>query len=364
VVGDAPVSEAATGMLPDGVSIKRLRPVETPKLANNSGIAALGVAEAASGSFDRVDVMIEIVGSTDAGVMIALDGQPLDQAPAREAGGWYLRDLPARGEVLEIALAGKDALALDDRARITLPNRRAVAVAVDQNLDARFHALIEADPALVPDSAAPQVVVGGAADGSLPAIELVTGNGIAIVHEEGLNAADLEDLRARFAATGLDRVGWKLAPGSEHADGFSLSPRFVPGPHRKVQIGVELIGMDYDFVQTSAFPLFVSTAIRWLAGVAPIEPFAVAGERSVHAGQFTVAGSDYAPPRSGRYQGRDENQIELSLAAIGSPQSDALTPVARSTEAGPWPGVFAGCILIVLLLVGGEWWLFQKGRIP
>ena len=89
-----------------------------------------------------------------------------------------------------------------------------MAVAVDENLDERFRALIDADPALVSDAAGAQVVVGGAADGSLPAIELVTGNGIAIIHEDDLDADGLEELQARFAGTGLDRVGWKLGSDS------------------------------------------------------------------------------------------------------------------------------------------------------
>jgi hypothetical protein len=207
-------------------------------------------------------------------------------------------------------------------------------------------------------------VVGGAADGSLPAIELVTGNGIAIIHENDLDPADFDAMQARFASTGLDRVGWKLRPGSERAGVFSLAPRYVPGPKRKVQIGAELIGDNYDFMQTSAFPLFVSTAIRWLADMEPIEPFAMAGERSVRAGQFVLAGSDFAPPRSDRYVDRNGTEIEFSLAAVGSPQADALTPVTRSTEAGRWPAVFSWCILVALLLVGAEWWLFQKSRIP
>ena len=91
-------------------------------------------------------------------------------------------------------------------------------------------------------------------------------------------------------------------------------------------------------MQTSAFPLFMSTAIRWLAGVESVEPFAIAGERSVHPGQFAIAGSDYAPPRAGRYPGRNGEEIEVSLAAIGSPAGDALVPsdpINRPPAAGP-----------------------------
>lgn len=370
VVGDGAVSEAMAARLPDYATVERLRSEESPRLASNSGIAAIGVAAAASGAFDRVDVIIEVVGDSDARIAITLGGQALDQAPTKEEGTYYLRDLPARGDVLEIALVEEDVLAVDNRARITLPARQLVAVEVDENLDERFHGLVEADPALMPAAAdtpgagPAQVVVGGLADGSLPAIELVTGNGIAVIYEDGLSPVDLERLQARFSGTGLDRVGRKLGSDPENIDGFQLSPRYVPGVKRKVQIGVELIGDDYDFLQSSAFPLFVSTAIRWLAGVEAVEPFAIAGERSAHAGHFILAGGDYAPPRAGRYLNRDGRELEVALAAVRSPHSDALKQVTRSTAAGRGPSLVTWCILIALVLVGGEWWLFQKGRIP
>jgi hypothetical protein len=364
VVGDAPVSEAALAMLPENATVERLRSEQTPRLGNNSGIASIGVAGAASGSLDRVDVMFELAGSSNEAVTIALGGTTLDQVPTWENDRCFLRDLPARGEVLEIALPADDPLPIDDRARITLPTRSTIAVAVDESLDPRFHALVDADPALVKGPGAPEVVIGGAADGSLPAIELVTGNGIAVIYESDLALHDLEQCQRRFADTGLDRVGWKLGPAADRSGGFGLSPRFVPGPRRKVQIGVELIGNDCDFMQTSAFPLFLSASIRWLAGVEQVEPFAVAGERSAHAGQFTLAGSDYAPPRAGPFANRNGDEIEVALPAVKPPERDALKQVARSTDRRPWPGVFTCCILLALLLVGGEWWAFQKGRIP
>jgi hypothetical protein len=207
-------------------------------------------------------------------------------------------------------------------------------------------------------------VIGGAADGSLPAIELVAGNGIAVIHEDGLSPLDLEQLQARFSETGLDRVGWKLSSGPERAGGFELSPRYLPGPMRKVQIGSELIGADYDFMQSSAFPLFMATAIRWLAGVQPIEPFAVAGEQSAHAGRFSFAGSDYAPPRAGRYSDRNGKAFEVALPAVRLPETRDLNRVTRSTRAGRRPNLATGCILIALFLMGAEWWLYQRGRIP
>ena len=75
-------AQPRVAMLPDHVT-HRTPPLggQTPPLANNAGIAALGVADAASGAFDRVDVRIEIAGTSDAGITISLGGQALDQAP-------------------------------------------------------------------------------------------------------------------------------------------------------------------------------------------------------------------------------------------------------------------------------------------
>jgi len=364
VVGDAPVSQACLATIPEHARVERLRAEDTPRLERNSGIAAIGVSDAASGAFDRVDVLFEVAGPYDGGITIALGGQDIEQVPTREGDAYYLRDLPARGEVLELALAESDALTLDNRARITLPSRRTVAVAVDENLDDRFAALVAVDPALTPAAGDAQVVVGGAADGSLPAIELVTGNGIAVVYEDDLEPHDLAQLRDRFSRTGLDRVGWISGPAPGSVDGFQLEPRYVPGGQRKVQIGVELLGKDCDFPQTSAFPLFVSAAIRWLAGVEAFEPFAVAGERSARVGRFSLAGSDYALPRAGRHLDAQGRPVEVSVPAVRSPQGDVLDPVAGLTGAGFRPGPVTLCILVALLLLSVEWWLFQKGRMP
>jgi len=367
VVGDAPVGEAALALVPEHATVERLRSEKTQRLGSNTGIAAIGVAEAAGGAFDRVDVMFEVAGAPGGGIAITLGGRSLDQAPEREGNTYVLRDLPADGEVLEVALVEMDALTMDNRARVALPTRRTVAVAVEEGFDECFHALVQADPALAPAAAETpaQVVVGASVDGALPAIELVAGDGLAIIHESGLGPLDLDRLRTRLSGAGLDRVGRKLTSGPERNGEFQLSPRYVPGPKRKVQIGRELISDEYDFVQSSAFPLFLSTAIRWLSGVDPVEPFSVAGERSVRGGgRLALVGSEYAPPRAGTHSDRDGKALEVALPAVRLPEGRALKEVTGLTGARRRSNLVTWCILAAILLVGGEWWLFQKGRIP
>jgi hypothetical protein len=364
VVGDAPIGKTWLAKFRNHAVIERLQPEKPPKLENNIGISAIGVTNSSSGVFDRVDVIFEIAGAIDAGITVTLGDQPYNQSPTNEGGTYYLRDLPARGEVLEIALVEEDALALDNRARITLPARHTVAVEVDENLDDRFHTLIEADPALTRASGKAQIIVGGATDGSLPAIELVAGNDITVIYEDNLSPLALEQLQDRFSQTGFDRVGWTSSADPDRVGDCLLSPHYVPGSKRKVQIGIELIGSDYDFLQSSAFPLFLSSAIRWLARVEPIEPFVVAGEQSAHVGRFTLVGSDYAPPRAGPHLDQNGKAFEVSLKAVQRLENQAINQVTRSTANKRWPYIGTGCLLLALILIGAEWWLYQKGKIP
>lgn len=365
VAGDAPVSDDTLNALPANVKVERLRPPETPRLETNSGIAAIGVAEAASGAFDRVDVMIRLQGSAEPRFEATLGGRALEEAPASEGEVHYLRDLPARGEVLEIKLAADDALSIDNRARITLPSRRALTVHLEGDIDERFRRVVEADPALSEArSLAEARVVIGQGTGALPAIELIEGDTLSVVYDRGASPADVQRMRTRFRAAGLDRVGRKMRSDGPEEGAFRLSPRYVAEERRRVQIGAALLGDDYDFVRSSAFPIFVSEAIRWLAGADPVHPFAVAGERLTDADQLTVAGASFAPPRAGSYRIRNDKELAVSLTAVTTQEGDSLPSIASAIDGRHWPGLVKWCVLVALILIGAEWWLFQRGRIP
>ncbi len=365
VVGDAPVSESVLQALPERLSVQRLRPPETPVLERNSGVAAIGVAEATSGAFDRVDVMLRLdaAGAEPPRVAATLGGLTLERAPTLEGDAYTWRDLPANGAVLEVSLTTDDALRVDDVARVTLPARRALGVAFGPTVDERFRYVVAADPALdeAPTTAEARVAVG--ASGSLPSIEIVDGSSVTIVHEQDASPADRVRSRARFARLGLDRVGRRIGENVS-ADAGELSLRFVDGERRGVRVGAELLGDDWDFAQTSAFPVFVSEAIRWLADATPVNPFARAGERLVPADQLSVAGADVAPPRAGDCETNDGSRLAVSLAAVSLPASDALDSVARSSDGGDWPSPMKWCVLIALVLIAFEWWLCRRGRIP
>ncbi len=362
VVGDAPISEAAIDALPNHVEVKRLRAPDTPRLENNRGITAIGVSEAASGAFDQVDVMVDFAGEAAPVFSATLGDRPLAQSPVAEHGLFFWRNIPAHGDVLEIALAPGDLLPIDDSARITLPARSALSVSLGEGVDPRFHMLVEADPGLAAtESGTPATVAIGVADSDLPTIEIVTGNAISVLYDEADSRSDTED---RFASAGLDRVGRKVSSNGGGDGQFQLVASYLPGTRRIVRIGANLLGDDYDFGRSSAFPIFVSEAIRWLAGADPVQPFATAGERLVVSDQLSIAGARFAPPHAGDFQTVAGQTLAVSVPTYTPEADDPLDTVASAAGSGPWPAIASWCILTVLVLVGAEWWLFQKGRIP
>lgn len=362
VVGDAPVGDATIEALPDNFEVERLRAADTPVLENNAGIAAIGMAEAASGASDRVDIMVDVVGQADPVLSAKLGNTRLDQSPVEVGGAYLWRDLPARGEVFEVALASNDPLPLDDSARISLPARKALAVALAEGVDPLFRMVVEADPGLASaGSETPATVAIGPAGSDLPAVEIVAGKTISVTYAD---LDERDEAESRFANAGLDRVGRKVSADSGVGPQFRLAPVYQQGTKRGIRIGADLLGNDYDFVSSSAFPVFVSSAIRWLAGADPVQSFASAGERLAASSELSIAGANFAPPRAGDYPTASGQTLAVSVPAVALSAPDPLETVAIASAGGFWPALASWCILIALILVGIEWFLFQKGRIP
>ncbi len=176
------------------------------------------------------------------------------------------------------------------------------------------------------------------------------------------DASGRADAQTRFANAGLERVGRKVSASSMGQ--FQLAADYQQAAKRSVRIGGDLLGDDYDFVSSSAFPVFVSEAIRWLGGAAPVQSFATAGERLAISDQLEIAGANFAPPQAGDYQAANGQTVVVSLPAVAPVAGDPLETVASASSGGFWPSIASWCIVIALILVGTEWWFFQKGRIP
>ena len=415
VYGRAPVGDRTLAKLPAGFSVSRA--VDYAPAAVNHGITALGVGPAASGAWDRVDVRIGITSSD--GSSVAADGLPIGDLhvgdlhigiEGRDTGDavltrvsadrFVLRDVLADGATLEVRIDVADKLPLDNVARLSLPERSRVRVAVaggvgsaldstsgstvDATIDSAIHNAIRADKGLelvAEDADDADVVVRLASDTrpiDRPAITLRpmadqdTAFEIAYVGERDTRQV----LEASVTRLGLDQIdAMALASAVDRPIGVAV----FEGVERQVSIWSELLQPNYNFVHSRSFPLFLSKSLRWLAGEQAWYAYLAAGrivtEQSVRSsfgaadnGALETLGADYLPARAGivTVDGGADLQVSLLSEAVSSLSAGAAVATsAAGTAAGvPLTGLVTWLILAVLLLFGIEWYLYQRGLMP
>ena len=385
VYGRAPADPAALGSLPAGTRVSRA--IDYPPSGPNRGIAALGVNPAASGRWDRVDLLVRIAGTPDAepaaALAVQVGSQPLgdDRLQWLADGLAAVRNLPADGRTVEVRLDTGDELALDDVARLTLPIRRVVRVALAGDVAAAIRHAIEADPGLEVAAADAAVVIrqrgvppqDAAAFDNLPALEFApavdqaTAFEIAYTGDESAESA----LRASIAALGLDQIDAAgLAAEARRPVGVQLRHAEMPG----VSVWEDLL-VHYNFTGSRSFPLFVSRAARWLAGEAAWHPYLAAGKplpppsvwslASVADPSLDALGADYVPGAAGTVVStRGDEAVALLSDAVSERNTGALLAVSQAGGGFAGTGIVTWLILAALLLLGTEWYLHQRGLMP
>lgn len=379
--------------LPAYVTVTRALPRSDP-VADNRGIVELGVAEARSLAFDRVDVVAVLHGARagEARFTATLDGAavvPTDiELPRDGADGVRLRfrDLAASGGVFGLRLADADALAADDRAEIVLPRRTRVRVRLDPALGECVGAALRSDPAfeLVEDAADVDVRAGIARDDdATPSLTFVPedsqDDAILVRHAAGDTSADVVGRAYRELA--LDRVD---AATLAERTGREIRLGARPAAARGVSVWDTLATPSYDFVHARAFPLFVCGSVRWLAGVEGVTPFAAAGvavpgdtraRREQDGAPLDPLGAAFVPPRAGRFDAVDGGSPDGAAPIVAS----LLDPEVTADGATDDPGRAAlpedsaaqgGGELATALALGAfvlllcEWFAFRTGRMP
>ena len=381
VYGRAPADPAALDNLPPAIRVSRA--IDYPESRSNRGIAALGVNPAATGRWDRVDLLIRIAGTPDAEPVETLTVQVDDQPLSDDRLQWLaddlatVRDLPADGRTVEVRLETIDGLALDDVAQLTLPTRRVVRVALAGDLDPAIRHAIEADPGLEVATEDASIVIRqrGAAPplGALPALEFApaadqeTAFEIAYTGDESAEIA----LRASIAALGLDQIDAAgLAAEAQRPVGVQLRHAELP----RVSAWEELL-VHYNFTGSRSFPLFVSRAARWLAGETAWHPYLAAGRPlpspsgsslgTVADPSLDALGADYVLGAAGTIvSSRGDEAVALLSDAVT--ERNAGAPLATSQAGGGFAGTgfVTWLILAALLLLGAEWYLYQRGLMP
>lgn len=393
VFGEAPVRRTVLDLMPSTVSVRRAAPPAS--LERNTGITALGVANAASGGWDKVDVLIQVDGTTDRPPMsiddieLDMDRQPIARAaiasPAEgRANAWLVRDLPANGGLFTAKIRDRDTLPLDDVARVRLPRKSMVNVLLSPSLASVIAPALRADPGvrLVTDAADVVIRRAGEPFGTeVPALELVgaatQAQAFLLTHPAAMDStAVFNDAVHSIGLTQID--GMSLA----HAAQRPIEAAIVAGRQWRFSMWEELLSDDFNFTQSRSFPLFMANAVRWLAGTPAWYPSVAAGQplsttepgerrRALGAGGRVLNPLDVAfvPAAAGALR-LDSLSEPLSVALLdhdvttgGDSSALEVADNARSNEASQ--GVIAMWIVaIAVVLLGVEWYLFQTGRIP
>ena len=380
VYGRAPAELAVVERLPTGTRLSRA--IDYPDGESNHGVAALGVNPAASGRWDRLDLLIRVAGTPDAAagneMTVEVAGAALDDDRLERLGDGVavVRDLAADGRDVEVRLEVGDELALDNAARLTLPTRRVVRVALADDLDPAIRHAIEADPGLAITDEDASVVIraqGTVAFGDVPALEFAPAADQATAFEidyTGSESAELA-LRASVAALGLDQIDAAgLAAEAQRPVGVQLRQADLPG----ISVWEELLA-HYNFSGSRSFPLFISRSVRWLAGEPAWHPYLAAGRPLPTATVWSLAaeadpsldalGADYVLGAAGTVSS-DRGDEAVALLSDTVTERRPGTPLLASQAGGDFAGtgIVTWLILAALLLLGAEWYLYQRGLMP
>jgi len=280
----ASLERASADALPQGW--KLLRPGRDSERPANGGVLALGISEARSGAWDRVDVHVD-----------APDGYSINLET--------LRDVPARGQEIVVRLPGGDAIAADDEARLVLPSRTLLRVKrVPELADVlRLDSGVE----LGDDGVEIELTDGATIVIEGPADALATAPGALLEFVDAERGEESPRVERRVAAK------------------------------RRVLLGRELLGEHFNFTRTRAFPLFVAGAVRWLANSAEFAPFVAAGER--------IPGSEFVPPTAGSYDGQIASLLD-PLERTDAARDEGLRGSGGGGDAATWLGMLAFALLL------------------
>lgn len=371
VVGDADLS--SLGALPGWVEVVRAEGA-APTLRDNRGITSIGVSDAASGAYDRVDVLVEARGAgLEAADVDVTHGDPLTPtATTRPSDGvvrLLFQDVPANGTPVEARLTDDDGFAADDVASVTIPNRPLIQVALVGTAAERLRPVLAADSAvkLVADQAEASVVISDQASMSsratlwlVPATEQDDAIMVrpAVTDFDGATspASIMRETHHALALSEIDAAS--LAETAQRE--IRLGIAAVDGPRRAISMWNSLLTDRFDLIHSRAYPVFIARAVRWLADAPELVPYAAAGQPLMSAGTplIPAVAGDLTLPGS-------QATLSISLVDVATTQpwtgADAVPAASTSGTGGRLATIL---LLIALVLLGAEWVLFRTGPMP
>ena len=345
IVGDPILSRERLSELGDFVSVDRIARDES---VSRLDLQTLGLADAASGRWDAVDVWFAISGSKSTDpkrISVTINDAPIVQSVSmREPNSFELSDILADGSVLSVQVDGKELGSL------TLPSRKPIRVSLDENVPASLRQLVALDSAcdVVSENADIKIGLGSDCNFRLSADDETA---FLIDSPSADPQKTLSQLVDELALRQID------ATSIAEQSGLIIDVQVKSSVQRRIAVWRSLFSSAFDFQESRACPIFVSRSIRWLANRPPIVPWAAQGERlPVAAREFdritstTAVTSDGRTVLATRVGAAVDEATELPIIASPNP----LTRFSLTS----WLG------LIVIGLLIGEWALYQRGQIP
>ncbi|MDF1702284.1 MAG: hypothetical protein P1V36_14115 [Planctomycetota bacterium] len=344
--------------------------------AADVGLIAFGLAPAASGRWDALDLLaLPATGEPFGGAAPLLDGFPILGDINSENGGSHAtglwRDLPARGGRVVVRQGGREHA-------LVLPQRQTIKVwfglGHDEALRALLTPVLRADPGIEIGTTGGDVQIGGTLTigrtGSLSFAQ-APADTIAVAMAGASRPGFLGELSQALALAEVD--GASLADALGRAVTVTArEPAMLDfGSTRRVTLDRALLDPDVGFLRTRAFPLLIAGAIRLLAHGGPLAPYVAAGEpvEGVTAALTPQGGAaqdpldvPFTPAVAGAYTSPAGATSYASLQRDPSATPFAATADAVAAETSmPWARWIA---LLAFVLLAVEWMLLRRGRIP
>jgi hypothetical protein len=192
-------------------------------------------------------------------------------------------------------------------------------------------------------------------------------------------------------ASAVEGIGLRQIDATSLAreSGRPIEASVAVGARWRFSVWEELLSDTYNFTRSRAFPLFVASAVRWLAGTAVWHPYAAAGQplvtsaagepahvKSAGGRVLDPVGVPFVPSRAGEWMlagparpvpaGPDRLMVSLLDPTVTTGVADGSLEVASSgllpaTGAVDW---LTWLVLLAIALLAAEWYFVQIGRMP
>ena len=387
IYGRTSIPQEVRDQLPDNVTVNWQLP--TNEESKNRGIVALGIGEPISGAWNKVDVLLRVIDSAGEEIPVSeltltLDDQVLDATTLTQLNktDFILYDVPADGSVLQVSLSGEDDVAFDNEARVALPLKKTIRVAVGDSVPSSLLMALGADDALqvvsTTDEAEVAVLGTEDAESSLPTFKVVPIDSQDYAFVIGIDGGEDAELVLRAAVESL---------GLRNIDAVSLATelnrpievQMEIGDSRSISMWDAIVQDEFNFRDSFSFPLFVSKSMRYLASEPPWYAYLAAGKPAIEQSAGTsLANTDVlGEMAAGTYFVRNEaGEFEIidQLPGVVSLLDTAVTTRNTSqgvvSEAGintpiyPRWAILTWLMLLVFGLVIAEWYIYQRRLMP